>query len=87
LYDLNDGLFNELAQARPLISLYRRDLQRAYVKHMVSSLSSTEGPSEFSVALRSGLADLATKIDQTMNKVRDPKTRAHLRDLRAALGA
>ena len=86
LYDLNDGLFSELTQARPVIDLYRRDLQRAYVKLLVSSLSSSDGPSEFRVALRSGLGDLGSKLDQTMNKVRDPKTRAHLQDLKAAMG-
>jgi hypothetical protein len=86
LYDLNDGLFIELMQARPVIDLYRRDLQRAYVKLLVSSLSSSEGPSEFRVALRSGLGDLGSKLDQTMSKVRDPKTRAHLKDLRGAIG-
>ena len=86
LYDLNDGLFIELTQARPVIDLYRRDLQRAYVKLLVSSLSSSEGPSEYRVALRNGLGDLGSKLDQTMNKVRDPKTRAHLKDLRAAIG-
>jgi hypothetical protein len=86
LYDLNDGLFIELMQARPVIDLYRRDLQRAYVKLLVSSLSSSEGPSEYRVALRSGLGDLGSKLDETMSKVRDPKTRAHLKDLRAAIG-
>jgi len=86
LYDLNDGLFSELAQARPAIDLYRRDLQRAYVKLLVSSLSSSDGPSEFRVALRNGLGDLGNKLDQATKKVRDPQTRAHLQDLRAAIG-
>ncbi len=31
LQDLNDGLFQELATARPVVSLYRRELQRTYV--------------------------------------------------------
>jgi hypothetical protein len=86
LLDLNDGLFSELKQARPTIDLYRRDLQRGYVTLLVSSLSSSEGPSEFRVALRAGLGDLASKLDQAAKKVRDPQTRAHLRDLRAAIG-
>jgi dienelactone hydrolase len=86
LLDLNDGLFSELKQARPTIDLYRRDLQRGYVALLVSSLSSSGGPSEFRVALRSGLSDLANKLDQATKKVRDPQTRAHLRDLRAAIG-
>jgi hypothetical protein len=86
LLDLNDGLFSELKQARPTIDLYRRDLQRGYVTLLLSSLSSSEGPSEFRVALRAGLSDLAGKLDQAAKKVRDPQTRTHLRDLRAAIG-
>jgi hypothetical protein len=86
LLELNDGLFSELKQARPVIDLYRRDLQRGYVTLLVSSLSSTDGPSEFRVALKSGLADLGNKLDQAAKKVRDPQTRAHLRDLKAAIG-
>ena len=86
LLDLNEGLFSELKQARPVIGLYRRDLQRQYVNLLVSSLSSSDGASEFRAALRSGLIDLASKLEQAAKKVRDPQTRAHLRDLRAALG-
>ena len=86
LLDLNDGLFSELKQPRPTIDLYRRDLQRGYVALLVSSLSSSEGPSEFRVALKSGLGDLGSKLDQAAKKVRDPQTRAHLKDLRAAIG-
>jgi hypothetical protein len=86
LYDLNDGLFRELDQARPAIDLHRRDLQRAYVKLLVSRLSSSDGPSEFRVALCNGLGDLATKLDQTAKKVRDPQTRSHLNDLKSAIG-
>ena len=45
LYDLNDGLFSELARAPPTIELYRRELQRAYVSLLVQRV---EGPpSEF----------------------------------------
>jgi hypothetical protein len=86
LSDLNDGLFSELKQAHPTIDLYRRDLQRAYVTLLLSSLSSSEGPSEFRVALKSGLGDLGTKLDQAAKKVRDWPTRAHLKDLKAAIG-
>src|SRR5215475_11291010 len=34
--DLNSGLFAELKQARPVIGLYRRDLQRKYVNLLLS---------------------------------------------------
>jgi hypothetical protein len=86
LRDLNDGLFSELKQTRPVIDLYRRDVQRAYVELLVSSLSSSGGPSEFRVALRAGLNDLAGKLDQAAKKVRDPRTRGHLEDLKATIG-
>jgi len=86
LRDLNEGLFSELKQARPAIDLYRRDLQRSYVNLLAAKLSSSEGASEFRVALRAGLSDLGNKLDQAMKKVRDPQTRAYLQDLKAAVG-
>ena len=72
-------------QPRPTIDLYRRDLQRAYVNLLMSQFASTDGPSEFRVALRSGLGDLARKLDDAAKKVRDPQTRAYLKDLRASI--
>ena len=86
LRDLNDGLFSELKQARPAIDLYRRDLQRSYVNLLVSKLSSSDGASEFRVAVRAGLSDLGNKLDQAAKKVRDPQTRGHLEDLKASIG-
>src|SRR5262245_26511978 len=86
LLDLNDGLFVELKQPNPVIGLYRRDLQRLYVKLLMSKFSSREGPREFQVALRACLNDLPGTLDQSVKKVRDPQTRGHLKDLRAALG-
>lgn len=85
LLDLNEGLFRELKQAHPVIDLYRRDLQRSYVTLLMSRFSSSSGPSEFKVALRAGLTDLAIKLDQSVKKVRDPQTRGHLKDLKAAI--
>jgi hypothetical protein len=86
LVDLNDGLFLEIKQPRPTIDLYRRDLQRTYVSLLLSSFSNA-GPSEFKAALRTGIGDLASKLDQAAKKkVRDPQTRAHLTDLKSALG-
>ena len=86
LLDLNDGLFSELKQAHPVIDLYRRDLQRNYLKLLLSSYSSSDGPSELKMALRSGLDDLVGKLDKAAKKVRDPQTRTHLKDLRGAMG-
>jgi hypothetical protein len=40
--DLNRGLFNELDRANPIIGLYRRDLQRTYVRLLVGRMSGEE---------------------------------------------
>mgnify|MGYP001331166450 CR=1 FL=1 len=85
LLDLNEGLFRELKQAQPGIDLYRRDLQRSYVSILMARFSSSKGPSEFRVALRAGLADLALKLDQALKEVRDPQIRGYLKDLRATI--
>jgi hypothetical protein len=87
LLDLNEGLFSELKQPHPVVDLYRRDLQRSYVILLLSKFSSSDGPSEFKVALRAALNDLANKLDQVGKKVRDPQTRGHLKDLKATIGS
>jgi hypothetical protein len=69
-----------------VIHLYRGDLQREYVNLLVSKLSSEDGASEFRVALRAGLSDLGNKLEQAAQKVRDPLTRGHLKDLKASIG-
>jgi hypothetical protein len=84
LRDLNQGLFSELKQPEPVIDLYRRELQRRYVGLLVSSFSSSAG--EFRVALRAGSVDLAGMLTAAGQKVRDPRTRAHLNELRSAIG-
>jgi hypothetical protein len=82
LYDLNDGLFSELASAKPTIELYRRDLQRAYVILLVQRV---EGPpSEFRAAVRVGAGDLADKITPAIRKAKGV-TAAHLHDLATEL--
>jgi hypothetical protein len=86
LMDLNDGLFLELKQRHPTIDLYRRELQRRYVRRLRSGLFSEDAPSEFKAALRGGIDDLARRLDQGIKKARDPQTRAHLTDLKAAIG-
>jgi hypothetical protein len=84
LRDLNQGLFSELKQPEPVIDLYRRELQRRYVGLLVSRFSSSAG--EFRVALRAGSVDLAGMLKVAAQKVREPRTRAHLDELRSAIG-
>jgi hypothetical protein len=83
LYDLNDGLFSEIASPTPTIELYRRELQRAYVTLLVQRI---EGPpSEFRAGLRLGANDLLFKINPAIKKAKEA-TKAHLIDLATELG-
>ena len=83
LYDLNDGLFSEIASPTPTIDLYRRELQRAYVTLLVQRM---EGPpSEFRAGLRLGANDLLFKINPAIKKAKEA-TKAHLIDLATELG-
>jgi hypothetical protein len=85
--DLNNGVFAELKQPRPTISLYRRDLQRKYLSILLSQLGADDDSAgEMQAAIRAGLNDLAAKLNQAVIKARDPQTQWHLRNLRAALG-
>ena len=40
--DLNRGLFSEIDRANPVVGLYRRDLQRTYVRLLVGRMSGEE---------------------------------------------
>jgi hypothetical protein len=42
LRDLNRGLFSELDRANPVVGLYRRDVQRTYVRLLVGRVSGEE---------------------------------------------
>ena len=84
--DLNGGLFLELKQPRPVIDLYRRDLQREYVAIMLSRLGSDDnGAGEIQEAMRAGISDLAARLGQASKKARDSQTQWHLKSLKAAL--
>ena len=44
LTDLNDGLFKELAAKKPVVELYRRELQRNYVTLLLVATGATSDP-------------------------------------------
>ncbi len=79
LYDLNDGLFSEVAAAKPIIELYRRELQRNYVLLLKERSNTT--PGEFRAALRLGAEDLLQTVKKGIKATKDPVTEAHLSDL------
>jgi hypothetical protein len=129
LIALNHGVFEELDAARPVVNLYRRELQRNYVMLLMIGVGVVSDPqvrpdmpvseepfalslrdsrstewlsspladsatqyrasrqrsSEFTAALRDGIAHLSDRIDQALKKTTDARTAAHLRDLSAQL--
>ena len=69
------------SQARRSVEWLSSPLAEAAIQYRASK----KRPSEFSAALRDGLADLLRKIDQALVRTKDPNTAAHLRDLSAEL--
>jgi hypothetical protein len=53
LYDLNDGLFRELAKPAPVIEMYRRNLQRNYVLLLLVAAGAENDPQAPSKAIDS----------------------------------
>jgi len=51
LIDLNDGLFKELDAKRPMIELYRRELQRNYVTLLLVATGATNDPQGTSTSI------------------------------------
>jgi hypothetical protein len=62
LYDLNDGLFRELAAPKPSIELYRRELQRNYVTLLLVATGVTNDPDSGSNAIASRDVDSASLL-------------------------
>jgi len=46
LYDLNDGLFSELGMKAPVVSPYRRQVQRSYVTVVLAATGTIDDPSQ-----------------------------------------
>ena len=61
LYDLNDGLFRELAAPAPVIELYRRNLQRNYVLLLLVATGTENDPEDASNAIDVRNADLPVR--------------------------
>jgi hypothetical protein len=57
LYDLNAGLFDELTQAAPVVSPYRRQVQRSYVTILLTATGTIADPSARSANIASTSID------------------------------
>ena len=79
---LRKGVFTELSMGTPVVDLYRRNLQRAYINTLGSRLSST---GEMRSLTRQALKDARMSIKGSLPSVKDVETKSHLEDLTAII--
>jgi hypothetical protein len=84
LTDLTSGVWSELDDSST-IDLYRRNLQRAHVKTLVSRLSSADVASDMPALARGELASLRDRIEAALEGGPDETTARHLREVAAEI--
>lgn len=83
MHDLTAGVYAELDNPKPVISTYRRALQRQFIDTMdkkVNGTSSTK--TDLLPIAKDTLTGLASRIDKVLPKVADKMTAGHLREQR-----
>ena len=83
LADLRDGIWSELKQEAAKIGLYRRNLQRAHVDHLVSLVPAESASCDLPALARRELTNLRNAIGEL--KTEDEVTIAHLADIKARI--
>ena len=83
--DLHQGIFRELNAPQPDISLYRRNLQRAFVELLGAFASSTSTSSDMPAIARMRLKLLETDAIQASTRSKNTTVQAHLADLAARI--
>jgi hypothetical protein len=82
LTDLRAGVWSELAKPAPVINIYRRNLQRAYLDNMDARLDAAGGSSEVRSLVRGEVRALDAQLQAALSTVTDELTRRHLLDCR-----
>jgi hypothetical protein len=82
LTDLRAGVWSELKEAVPTVSIYRRNLQRSYLDNMDARLNGGQGTNEVKALIRGELRALDADIKAAQPKVTDELTKRHLSDCR-----
>ena len=84
--DLQNGIWSELDSKTPKVDLYRRNLQRAYLKQMEPKVAPGSSiQSDLRPILVGALKALQSKVQIAMVQSTDPTTQLHLRDCRTQL--
>jgi signal transduction histidine kinase len=85
LTDLRAGVWSELAKPGTAISIYRRNLQRAYLDQMDARLNGQGSSAEVRSLVRGELKALDRQLQAAQAGVTDELTRRHLADCRDEL--
>ena len=81
--DLQSGIWSELYKPAPVVDLYRRNLQRAYLETLRTKLQGDSAtPTDLRPVATGSLMDLQHVIDRALVKTTDADTRLHLMDSR-----
>jgi len=87
----NPGAIDAELSSRPLVKADARAERSAewltspFGEAALQYRNAKKRPSEYTAAMRDGLAHLYAKLERGLRKTKDPRTAAHLRDLRAEL--
>ena len=82
--DLTDGAWSELSDAKPKIDIFRRIVQRSFLKTMDSKIN-TDSKDDLRLYAKLTLQKLAKKIDHAIPNAADAVTAAHLADSRSEI--
>ncbi|MGC8667178.1 MAG: zinc-dependent metalloprotease [Chthonomonadales bacterium] len=84
--DVQGALWSELSQRRPAVSLFRRNLQRAYLELMRARLTGeSTTQTDLRPQARGALEALAKEIDRALPRAADAQTALHLHDCRKTI--
>ncbi len=84
--DIQNGIWSELDSKSPKIDLYRRNLQRAYLKQMEPKVApGTSTQTDLRPVRVGALKSLQAKVQIALVQATDPTTQLHLRDCRTQL--
>lgn len=87
LADVRHGIFSELAEARPVVDPFRRDLQRTYLDWVASRLNGPrQATDDQRPMLRGEIELLSADATKALGKTRDRATELHLADLVDQIG-
>ncbi len=84
--DIRDGIWSELQELPVRVDLYRRNLQRAHIEQLVTTLKSGEAESDLPALARGELQTIGSLVSRSIGRgIQDTMTRHHLDDIVARI--